>query len=285
MTVLDKRIVSFHVRSMSAFYTLFAILNIGIGLLLVLIPSWEGWASTWVNFLALVNGALWGSGLLLFFWGLRYIDASRATPIFHTFPVFAAILAVFFLNEELSPIHWFAIVVVVLGAGTINVGKHSGGSLPGQYRASILVFLGAALHGVATVNNKFVLDHMDFWNVFALRQLTLGMSCLIPGLRKGILTKLRDQLEDRKGLVLIVFGEGLLAFLGVALTLLALRLGPVSLVATMLATRPLFVLVFSVLLSTKFWPVLNEPLRRDTIVIKALSTAMIVGGAAVLGLA
>ena len=42
--------------------------------------------------------------------------------------------------------------------------------------------------------------------------------------------------------------------------------------------RPLFVLGLTVLLSTRFWNVLNEPLDRNTVVLKVVATALIVGG-------
>ena len=67
--------------------------------------------------------------------------------------------------------------------------------------------------------------------------------------------------------------------------LLALSLGSAALVTTLLSTRPVFVLLISASLSTRFWNLMNEPLTRDVLVLKSISTTIVVGGAAVLTLA
>ena len=72
--------------------------------------------------------------------------------------------------------------------------------------------------------------------------------------------------------------EGFVVLLAMVLTLWAIGLGPVSLVATAMATRPLFVFAMSIALSSRLWPLLNEPLDRRTLLHKLVSTAIIVAG-------
>ena len=60
----------------------------------------------------------------------------------------------------------------------------------------------------------------------------------------------------------------------------ALALGTASIAATLFATRPLFVLVISGLLSTRYWNILDEPFSRDVLPTKLLFTTMIVMGVA-----
>ncbi len=270
---------------MSAFYVLFAFLQLVMGSLVAIAHPWEGSASQAATFSAVVNGTLWGAGLLLLFYGLRYLEVSRATPVFHTFPVYAAILAVVFLGEELNPVQWAAILLVVAGAGSIALGRVGGSMHPRQYRAYAAVFIAAVFTGSAAVTNKVALDGMDFWNVFALRQLMMAAVMFLPGLRRDILARLRELLADRTGVALIVLGEAVLSFGAIYVTLVALSLGPVSLVATLMSVRPFFVLAFSALLSTRVWHVLDEPLTRNTLALKLSSTAMIIGGVGVLSLA
>jgi hypothetical protein len=61
-------------------------------------------------------------------------------------------------------------------------------------------------------------------------------------------------------------------------------LGPVSLVATAMSTRPLFVFVLSVLLSSRAWRLPDEPLDRETLPTKLVSAAMIVSGVSAISL-
>lgn len=66
--------------------------------------------------------------------------------------------------------------------------------------------------------------------------------------------------------------------------LLALSLGSAALVMTLLSTQPVFVLLISALLSTRYWNVMQEALTRESLGLKGVSIAMVVGGAAVLTL-
>ncbi len=284
ISIFDKRILSVHVRSISAFYVLIAFLQLIMGVLVMAVHPWEGWGSARATFSVVINGPLWGAGLLLLFYGLRSLEVSRVIPIYHTFPVFAAILAVVFLGEEILPVHWLGILAVVAGAGSITLGQTGGVDRLRQRRAYIAVLIGAVFTGAATVTNKVALDEMDFWNVLALRQLMVGGMMLLPGLRRDIVARLREQIADRTGVALIVLGEGVLAFAAVYVTLVALDLGPVSLAATLMSVRPFFVLVFSALLSTRLWHILDEPVTRDTLALKLASTAMILGGVGLLSL-
>ena len=60
-------------------------------------------------------------------------------------------------------------------------------------------------------------------------------------------------------------------------------MGPVSLVAAFLATRPLFVFVVSTVLSHARWGLTEESLTRRDLALKFVSIVMIVAGVGVLG--
>ena len=73
-----------------------------------------------------------------------------------------------------------------------------------------------------------------------------------------------------------------------ALTIWAIDLGPISLVATAMSSRPLFVFMMSIGLSlpkgVSRWKLLNEQLDRRTLAVKLVSTAMIVVGISAISL-
>ena len=91
-------------------------------------------------------------------------------------------------------------------------------------------------------------------------------------------------MRNRNFLLLMVSGEGALPFMSIALSLWAVSLGPVSLVAALLATRPLAVFVGSSILSRKQWRIMEESLSPASLAVKGLSITMIVVGAGTLGL-
>ena len=79
-------------------------------------------------------------------------------------------------------------------------------------------------------------------------------------------------------LAMLLFGESLMPAVSILLGVYAYSLGPASLVASVLATRPLFVFIASTLLSRMRWQFLDETLTPRTLSVKAASIVMIVGG-------
>ena len=76
---------------------------------------------------------------------------------------------------------------------------------------------------------------------------------------------------------LILFTEGALVFVALALMLWAIYLGPVSLASTVMATRPLFVFALGIILSLGVSNVLNEPLEGKILATKLVSITLTVG--------
>ncbi len=223
--------------------------------------------------------------MVLLFSALRGLEVSRVIPAYHTFPVFVAIMAVAFLDERLSLAHWLAILLVVAGAGLVMVGQGAKGSGTNSKGAFISVLLASVATAVAMVTSKVALEEMNFWNVFAMRSLFLGAVLLIPGLTPRGLRQARVILADAKAIALILITEGMIAFAAMYTMLLALSLGSPALATTVISTRPIFVLLISAALSTRFWNLLNEPLTKDVLALKILSAGMVVGGVGILTLA
>lgn len=285
VSVLDKRILAVHVPGLSCFYVLVGVIQVATGVVTSVAVPWESGVPGEAVAAAAVSGALWGCSLMLLFFGLRVLEVSRVIPVFHTFPVFVAIIAVVFLDERLLLVHWLAILVVVAGAGLVTVGQGERGPSQRAGLAFALVALGSIITAVATVASKVALEDMTFWNVFAIRCFFLGGVLLASAARPQVLGQVRGVLGNGRAISLIVFTEGVLAPAGAYTMLLALSLGPVSLASTLMSIRPVFVLFISALLSTRLWHLLDEPLTRDTLALKAISTAMVVGGVSVLSLA
>ena len=80
----------------------------------------------------------------------------------------------------------------------------------------------------------------------------------------------------------MIFGEAILPYIAIFVGLTAISYGPVSLVASVLASRPMFVFLFASLLSTKKISLLDESLTKETLGIKMVSIPMIVLGVVLL---
>jgi len=80
---------------------------------------------------------------------------------------------------------------------------------------------------------------------------------------------------------LIAFNETLAPVASV-LSFLALQTGPVSLVSTIIGSRPIFVLIFALVLSRFFPDFLVWQARRWMLALRLMATAMIVSGIAII---
>ena len=83
---------------------------------------------------------------------------------------------------------------------------------------------------------------------------------------------------------LIAFNETI-AFVASILLFWAMQRGPVSLVSTLVGTRPFFVFVYTLLLSSMFPALLlEERLSRGALLVKLAAVAMIIGGITLINL-
>lgn len=284
VSVLDKVILVRYITNARAFIVMVGMIQIPMGLLVLpFVPldtsSFQG------SFIGYISGFIWGVSLIAMFWAMSKDDVSKVIPVMSISPVFVAILAVVFLSESLSAWHWVAIVVTVAGAALISVrltGRAFGITLGPTFL--LLLFGSVALAGGQFLS-KVALEDISLWNLYTLRSLGLGSACILLVFRPEVVSPIRRALFNLESFTVFFVTEGLLVFVALVLSLWAIDLGPVSLVATVFSTRPLFVFAMSLLLSTPLlWRILDEPMDRKTLTNKVVSTTMIVGGISALSL-
>ena len=284
VSVMDRRLLLVHVPSGHAFNVLVAGLQLCISATVFLAAPWRSDPSTSVFLSIAASGAAQGLTLLCMFYALRFFEVSRFMPAYQVFPVVVAIMAIFLLDEGLSLLQWLAILVTVGGAILITFDPNAPAARRVAWPAYLLV-LGAILTtAIANVSFKFAVDDMDFWNAMAVRTLFTGAVLLFPLLRPATLGEVRRTVARPKDFAFLVMNEGVLVPGALVLMLLGLKLGPVALVSTLMATRALFVLFISGALSLGAFRILDERFSRDTLPVKLLSCFLIVGGISILGL-
>ena len=283
VTVLDKRLASYDMPSLPAFYMGVIISLLSYATISLVLTGLPENAHIGRLIAAAISGLCWGGALGMMFWGYKLEEASRASAIIHTFPVFVAVLAVVFLGETLVAGQWAAIVVVVAGAFTISTWGSGGGRIIRLNRA-FPILIGASLFtALGLLTGKYALEELPVWFVYATRN--YGMAVTFAFLwRPGAFRELFGALGSWRTVLLLFLAEFSLGPLAIMLNVAAINLGPVSLVSTITATRPLFVFIFGTLLSTSAFPLLDEPLDRRTLAVKLVAIVMVVGGIAMLTL-
>ena len=279
--VLDKRILAERGLPIWGFYLLVGLLQVAMAGIAALAFAWQGGT---VGSIAAASaaGAFAGASLLALFYGIRTLEISRATPIFHTFPVFVALMAVMFLGEHLSALHWLAIVLVVVGAAFATIGESEEKGTGKRSLAYAAVVIASLLMAASTVATKGALEEMSFWDVFAIRSAFLGSVLLIPALSPRRYPLAILIFMNRKATLLTVVSEGLIAASAMSAMLIALSLAPASIATALMSTRPIFVLFLSALLSTRRWKILDEPLGRKNWAAKSVATISVVVGVVML---
>ena len=94
----------------------------------------------------------------MLFWSYKFDEASRASAILHTFPVFVAILAVFTLSESLVPGQWATIFAIASGAFVISIKRNDGADALSLSRALHILIVARLLTALSHIFAKTALD-------------------------------------------------------------------------------------------------------------------------------
>ncbi len=231
--------------------------------------------------LALLTGILRVSAVLIMLRSLTREAVSRVIPVIHIYPIFVAIMAVPILGESLRYQHWLTIIIVVAGAVMVSIKHNPTGATTWFGKPLLLLLVSSLLFALSDISSKYVLAYISFWNLFSLTAFCMSGVFLLISLRPGILADLRQMTGRASVLTLILIDEAL-ALLGIILSLRALEQGPVSLVSAITGSRPMFVVIFALILGRISPQFLIGSASRQIVILRLIGTAMIVAGIALI---
>ncbi|MBU2608411.1 MAG: DMT family transporter [Chloroflexi bacterium] len=283
VNIIDSHLLSRRMPSLRAYLLPVGVIHLILGLvLLYMFPLPEG-MSIWPLAAAVGSSVLRTVAISIMLHIMTREDVSRVIPVVHTFPIFVAILAVLLLGESLVSLQWFAIVIVVGGAVLVSLRQSPTGANVRLGRSFGLLFISSLLIAVADVASKFALGYISFWNMYYIGAICMSAGFLVMSLRRSVFEELRSMPQRNSALALMVFNE-MLAPVGIVLSFWAIERGPVSLVSTILSTRPIFVFIYALVLGRALPLFLEWRPTRGTLVLRLVATAMIVGGIAIIQL-
>lgn len=213
---------------------------------------------------------------LPYFKALSVEEVSRVIPLLQLTPVFVLILSSLLLRETLNPQEYVAFGLLVLG-GTlfaVRLGKGIRISL-----AFYLMILSSFLLAVYSVALKYLFSTQDFYTVFIWVQIA-GFIAFFQLLSfrplRGSLVTTYKTTSGKIGVILVA--EQAVAYVSVFAYSYAIAHGPITLISSVGATQPLFVLLFATVLSYRFPRVLREELTRMDLALKGLGLVAILSG-------
>jgi uncharacterized membrane protein len=230
---------------------------------------------------SLASGALFGLSAQFLLRVLFSQEVSRTVPVFQTFPIFTALIAVFFLGQSVSALQWLAILATVSGAVILSLRIDREYRRLFLHRSFFLLMTGSVIAATSHITGSIAVETMPVLYAHGLRTTALAAVFLVANLRPVSIREVRGFLASRSpALAFVAVNELLLANLAFLLMLLAFSLGPVALVTTIIGTRSFFVVFYSTSLALIWRGFLGEQTSPGAIAVKVSCTALIVAGVA-----
>ena len=186
-------------------------------------------------------------GRIAIFVGVDRVGASLNSAIISTRPLFATVVALALLGEPLGPVTATGIVVLVAGLSILTISK--GGDIEGWRPLDLLWPLAAAaLFAVANVSRRYGMLESP---ISALEAVTINETAGLVVLAAYALATSRGDLFDMPRETYAYFaGSGLLTAVAMLSLMAALGLeeGRIAIVDPLVATAPLFTIVFAAVL-------------------------------------
>ena len=282
VNIMDSYLLSRRLSGLRVFLLVVACIFVPVSIVVAALNPLPASLNTEPLLMAFGSGTLRAIAIILFLYVLRTEEVSRSVPVTYIQPVIVALLAVILLGETLAFSQWLAVFIVATGAVLVSLGRDDDGSFKWWGKPLLLLLLFSLLMACADVMSKYALDYINFWQMYWINSLVMLLAILVIAFRREALKQLREVFKQRRLTALITLNE-MLALSAILLFFWAIEQGQVSLVATISASRPLFVLLLVYLLGRlKPHLLLEGRLLRGKLALRTLAITMIVAGVAII---
>lgn len=282
ITTIDSHLISKRMPGLRAFLLPISVIHLFYGSLFFYLFPFPENIGLWPLTVAFGSSIIRIAGAIIMINLLKKEEISRVVPVVYTYPIFVALIAVPLLGESISPLQWLSIVIVVAGAVIVSFKQNPFGNAvwPGK---PFLALVGASLLlAMADITSKYALAYFSFWNMFSVNAFCIFGVFFVFSMRPHVIRQLRDMNHRNRSLGLMAFNETLTP---IALTgsFWALSRGPVSLVSTIISSRPIFVVIYALILNYTLPRFLvKSTTSKAMLVFRLIATAMIVGGISII---
>jgi drug/metabolite transporter (DMT)-like permease len=169
-------------------------------------------------------------------------------------PPIAALLSWWFLGEAMTPLNIGGMVMVLFGVAWVVLERQSGpdGSVRRHPTAGVLLAIAAAVgqgvgavlskYGMKTIDGGVEIDHCEPFAAAQIRDIAGLAAIAVFYVAIRAWPKTIAALRDRRAMAHISAGAFFGPFLGVALSMVALKSGLVGIASTIIMTAPIFVI-------------------------------------------
>ncbi|MBM01240.1 MAG: hypothetical protein CL762_00760 [Chloroflexi bacterium] len=238
---------------------------------------------SYYTFLSLSVGLIQGLSLIILFWSLKNNDVTRVMPIWSAYPLWVLLIAITLTSEVINMVYLFSIFLLILGSIVANIKLDKKNSIKFSFRSFSILLIGTFLFAFSQIINKEVVQNVPVIEAFAFRGIGVFITLALPfSNRENIMFLSKYVLDWRKSKYLFT-AETFLATFAYITILYSLINGPVSLVAAISGTRPVFIVFIYTILSLLRVNILESFSKREVVVkiISAILVSMGVFGIAI----
>jgi drug/metabolite transporter (DMT)-like permease len=226
---------------------------------------------TYLILLSLGAGIVSSLGVLFYYFSMRKEEVSSFVSLLSTSPIFVLVMAFFLLGERLVAKQYVGIFVLIFGAvllanegkGNLKFGRHL-----------IAVILTIIILAVGEVVVKFVTLNFDYWSLIFWMGIGYGLFAFVLFAIHHPHIKGKAKLGIRHLVI-----SNILSIIAALLVLLAISLGPVSIVSALRKAQPLFVFLGATLLTLTHPELIKEKISKGLLEKKTAGIIIIIFGA------
>jgi drug/metabolite transporter (DMT)-like permease len=281
VNIIDSHLITRRMPSLRSFLLPVSLVMLVYGLVLFYLFPLPRGVDALTLAVAVVSGVFRAVAITIMLYTLKREEVSRVIPLVNTFPVFVAIMAVPLLGEALEYLEWIAIIIVVAGAVMVSMRRDVGGPATWPVRPFLLLIGSSLFMAMANVASKFALDYISSWNMYWITIFCVSSIFLLMSVRPHVISELGNMKQRKSSIILLAFNETL-AVVGAVMMFWSIERGPVSLVSTIISSRPLFVVIFALILSRISPMFLEWQPGKIMLALRLVATAMIFGGIAII---
>lgn len=222
------------------------------------------------------SGAVYGIAITTFYRILRNTEASVSFAIFNTSPLFVAIFALLLLDQSLALLQWGSIILAIVGIIILSSESSENPNNKTKIYAIVGLIFCAALSGMSQVLGGYALNEVTAENAFWAQRIGALLPILL-NLRRDSIGKFISTVKQPRAMVFVLVVEAVILPLAHLSFLSSLKIGnSVALVSTLFATAPVWVFVFSSVLSIGIFKILNENTNPKRLFIKSVAISITV---------
>ena len=228
-----------------------------------------------------IAGVLWFFMWIAFWKALQIGEASRVSALFFSQPIYSAVIGVVMFHETLKATQWIGILVIVSGATLSSLGGHH--HKKEVQTAYLFALLAALLSAVGNALSQYAMNGLPPLTVNCIA-FYVSIPLYVFLLKdKKVVEEVMLTFKDKR--LLFQFGvRGFLGYTGIVLNMLAMGLGPLSLVSAIIGTQPLVILLISLVLTIFLPKIIHEEMGKKIFIPKLAALLVTVLGVIMIGL-